>query len=75
MLKMTDSHKYVETNGKSAVTAMSDNIGNSVLTLIQKIQAANASLKRIQQILVDNLERGFLCPVLVLDVPKVLGTF
>ena len=31
-----DSHKYVETNGRSAVTAESDNDGYSVLTLSKK---------------------------------------
>ena len=32
-----DSQKYVETNGRSAVTAESDNDGYSVLTLSQKL--------------------------------------
>ena len=32
-----DSHRYVETNGKSAVTAESDNEGSSALILSQKV--------------------------------------
>ena len=70
-----DSHKYVETNGKSAVTAKSDNVGNSALTPILEVQSffpENSSCKRESEesltSFCDILKRGLPCPVLVFQM-------
>ena len=67
-IEKADSHKYVETNGRRTRIAKSANTGYFTLRLRQKVvsfftakSASTSNQRKVQQVLLEHLERDARC--------------